>query len=314
MIKFDIVIVNWNSGEQLKNCLQSIEKSNKSNCDLNSIIVVDNASVDDSISNLCYPSLPIQLIKNNTNLGFGKACNIGAKDCQSNFILFLNPDMIVYEDTFLNLFKYIENNDNEDIGIYGIQLHDEDKEVQKTCARFPTVWNFVVRSLGLNKLNNRLFKSYTMHEWDHLSSREVDQVMGAFFMVKRSLFESLDGFDERFFVYYEELDFSKRASDIGYLSKYIVEAKAYHKGGGTSENVKAMRMFYNLQSRSIYALKHFSLFKAFVVLFFVFTIEPLSRMTFILIKQNKIENLRELLTAYKLLYFNIFLITRKGLM
>jgi len=312
MLTIDIVIVNWNSGTQLKECIQSIFDCEKINFILNKVIIVDNASSDNSLDNLELIDLPMQIIKNNENLGFGKACNIGAESSNGDFILFLNPDMIVYEDTFINLFQYIEHNNSEDIGIYGIQLHDENKVVQKTCARFPTVWNFIVRSLGLNKVNNELFKSYTMHEWNHKESKIVDQVMGAFFMVKNELFKNINGFDERYFVYYEELDFSKRLFEYGYKTKYIVEAQAYHKGGGASENVKAKRLFYNLQSRIIYAFKHFGLLKGSFIMLVTLLIEPLTRLLLLLINRKQSE-IFELYDGYKLLFTNSFNILKKGI-
>ena len=102
---FDIVIVNWNSGTQLKECMQSIEKAKKDNCKINKVIVVDNASSDNSLNDITIINLQIEIIRNNENLGFGKACNIGAANLNNDFVLFLNPDTIIYENTFINLFS-----------------------------------------------------------------------------------------------------------------------------------------------------------------------------------------------------------------
>ena len=97
-----------------------------------------------------------------------------------------------------------------------------------------------------------------MREWNHEESREVDQVMGAFFLVRQKLFEEWGGFDERFFVYLEDVDFSSRARRVGWRSFYMAGVKAYHKGGGTSEQIKSTRLFYSLRSRILYSYKHFS--------------------------------------------------------
>lgn len=307
-----IVIVNWNSGIQLSECIESINKSKKANFMLNNIIIVDNASNDSSLDLINNKSRNIKIIKNNDNIGFGKACNQGAIGVEDNFILFLNPDMLIYEDTFLNLFNYIEKNDSSKIGIYGVQLQNEMKIVQKTCARLPSLSTFIIRSLGLNKINSKIFQSYTMQDWDHLSNREVDQVMGAFFMIKRDIFEKLNGFDERFFVYYEELDLSKRVKDASYKTVFVSEARAYHKGGGTSENVKAKRLFYNTRSRIIYGFKHFGLFKGSFLLIFTFLVEPFSR-TFFLLLKRKYSEVIETFKGFGMLYKDTFNIIKLGL-
>jgi N-acetylglucosaminyl-diphospho-decaprenol L-rhamnosyltransferase len=312
MKKLDIIIVNWNSGNQLKYCLKSIEKTKKDNFIINTIIIVDNASTDDSLNDIEKINLPIEIIKNNKNYGFAKACNIGAKKAEGDFILFLNPDMIIFEDTFTNLFNYVYKHDKPEIGIYGIQLLDENGNIQKTCARFPNVWNLIVRSLGLDIINPKIFKSYRIDDWDHRETKIVDQVIGAFFLVKQFLFKKLKGFDERFFVYFEELDFSKRANDFGYRTIYITKAKAYHKGGGTSENVKAKRLFYNVQSRVIYAFKHFGMSKGLIVMFFTWFIEPIVRGSYLILRGN-FQEILELIKGYYYIYKSTIDTIRKGL-
>jgi hypothetical protein len=116
-----------------------------------------------------------------------------------------------------------------------------------------------------------------MSEWDHRDSREVDHVMGAFFLIRRSIFKELNGFDEQFFVYLEDLDFSIRAWQAGWRSFYLADAKARHKGGGTSEKAKAMRLFYSLQSRMFYSYKHFGWWPATSLMLGTLLIEPIAR-------------------------------------
>lgn len=310
---FDIITVNWNSGTQLKECIESLQKTELSNCILNKVVVVDNDSKDNSlklVKDLNFDKLKI--IKNSDNLGFGKACNIGAKNSQSDFILFLNPDAMVYEDTFKKLFNYIEQNDTNKIAVYGVQLIGDDGKIQRTCARIPTLSNFIYRSLGLNKLNHKLFPSHTMQHWDHLDTREVDHVMGAFFMIKRDVFEKLNGFDERFFVYYEDLELSKRIKDLGYKTIFVSEAQAYHKGGGTSEQVKDHRLFYSIRSRLIYGFKHFGLLKGIFLMIFTFTVEPITRVIFSIFKGQGAEIL-ETFKGFGMLYKDTFNIIKLGL-
>jgi len=312
MKSFDIVIVNWNSGSQLKECVDSITQAAKNNFKLQKIIVVDNASIDSSLDLLDKNKENLMIIQNQENFGFGKACNIGAKYSNSDFILFLNPDTLIFKDSFVKLFNYIDKNDNNGIGVYGIQLLDVNGHIQKSCARLPNLWNMFVRSTGLNKFNKRIFKTYAMDDWDHKQTKETNHVMGAFYLIKRNIFIDLSGFDERYFVYIEDLDLSKRVYDNGYKSIYVTGAQAYHKGGGTSENVKAKRLFYSTRSRIIYGFKHFGLLQASFLLIFTFLVEPFTR-TFFLLLKRKYSEIFETFKGFGMLYKDTFNIIKLGL-
>jgi len=140
-----------------------------------------------------------------------------------------------------------------------------------------------------------------MVEWDHKDSRQVDHVIGAFFLVRRNLFEMLGGFDARFFVYFEDLDFSYRAKQLGYSSYYLTSSQAYHKGGGTSEQVKDVRLFYSLRSRIIYGYKHFSWIAATMLMLGTIIVEPLSRIVLGVAHRSGCE-IVETCRAYRMLW------------
>jgi len=220
--------------------------------------------------------------------------------------------MLIYKDTFLNLFDYIQENDTEDIAVYGIQLFDKIGNIQRSCARLPSPWNMIVRSTGLNKLNKNIFKTYAMDDWSHKQTKTIDHVMGAFYLIKRNIFNNISGFDERYFVYIEDLDLSKRIMDNGYKSIYVTESQAYHKGGGTSENVKAKRLFYSTRSRIIYGFKYFKLIQASCLLILTFTVEPFTRIIFLLLKRQYSE-ISETFKGFRMLYKDIFNIIKLGL-
>jgi N-acetylglucosaminyl-diphospho-decaprenol L-rhamnosyltransferase len=129
--------------------------------------------------------------------------------------------------------------------------------------------------LGLSKLAPRWFYGMPMVEWSHDETRAVDQVIGAFFFVRRHWYSQLQGFDQRFFVYFEEVDFCKRLIDHGQRVMYLASAKAFHRGGGTSEQVKAHRLFYSRRSRIQYSHKHFSRLQALTVTTATLVCEPL---------------------------------------
>ncbi len=270
--KVSIIIVNWNAGPQLKTCIDSIIQFGGDLVE--KIIVVDNGSVDGS--ELAVEAIPnVNLIRTGENLGFGKACNLGAKTADSDYLLFFNPDAALFEGTLTKVVNFMQEPANQAVGICGVQLIEENDQVSRSCARFPSTCRFLTHAVGLDRIFPHL--NHFMTEWDHLADRQVDQVIGAFFFVRCRLFEQLQGFDERFFVYFEEVDFSYRAHQAGWNTFYLADAQAFHAGGGTSNQVKARRLFYSLRSRLQYAFKHFSVPAALTVLFTTFFLEPLTR-------------------------------------
>jgi N-acetylglucosaminyl-diphospho-decaprenol L-rhamnosyltransferase len=152
---------------------------------------------------------------------------------------------------------------------------DDAGRVACSCARFPRAWHFASQAIGLDRVVARL--GHYMREWDHGDTRVVDQVIGAYFMVRREVFEQLQGFDERFFVYFEEVDLAMRARTAGWSSVYLAAAQAYHKGGGTSDQIKAHRLFYSWRSRLQFGRKHFPLWERWLLFAVTYVVEPLSR-------------------------------------
>jgi GT2 family glycosyltransferase len=245
----------------------------------------------------------VNLIQAHKNLGFGKACNIGASYCNSDFILFLNPDARIYPDTLKNVLIFMSAKENSNIGICGVQLENESGEIARSSSRFPTITGLLSHCTGLSKLFPSL--GCPMSEWDHSATKIVDQVIGAFFLVRQHIFVELNGFDEQFFVYFEEVDFSFRAKNHGWLSIYFAGTRAFHVGGGVSQQVKAHRLFYSWRSRLQYACKHFNLAKLIIVLFGTLFIELLSRVTLSAMNRSS-ASLKETFKAYALLYEWLF--------
>lgn len=301
MKSLDIIIVNWNAIAHLRDCLESIKAMRGNGFKLNRVVVVDNASTDGSVDCVDDIDLPLFVIRNAQNRGFAAACNQGATDSRSDYLLFLNPDTRLFEDSLIKPLVFMEQPENQKIGITGIQLLDEDGRVARTCARFPKPAMFFSKMLGLNMLFPRQFPSHFMSEWNHEDTREVDQVMGAFFLIRRHLFETLNGFDEQFFVYFEEVDLSYRAKNAGWKTVYLADAKVYHKGGGTSEQVKATRMFYSLRSRILYGYKHFGWLSATPLMAGTLFVEPISRLALAVWKRSGREA-KETIKGYVMLW------------
>lgn len=254
-----IVIVNWNSGPQLQAAISSICRYHHKL--VSSVIIVDNASHDNSISlveKIRYFPFALKVIRNSENYGFGKACNQGVKHCKSDYLLFLNPDTELYADTLPKTLAYMQSPNNASVGICGVRLVDKEGNTTTSAARFPTLKVMTGKILGLDRLSPQIFPAHLMTSIELQKSRLVDQVIGAFFLIRRNVFDCCGGFDESFFVYFEEVDLSLRAKKLGYSSYFLSDVFAFHEGGGCSKQVKAMRLFYSLRSRIQYAKKHYS--------------------------------------------------------
>lgn len=297
----DVVTVNWNAGPQLKECIDSVVTHGNRN--ISRIIVVDNGSIDGSAD--AVEKLPgVEVIRADENLGFAAACNVGAKTGQSPYILFLNPDTRIEEGSFSVPLKFMERPENQNVGICGIQLIDEQGRVSRTSARYPTLARLVSSALGLDKLPRLKGTGVHMRDWNHCQSEKVDHVIGAFYLVRREVFELLGGFDERFFVYLEDLDLSKRINDAGLHCHYLTEAQAFHAGGGTSRQVKVHRLFYSLRSRLLYAFKHFPRWQAWLLLAVTNIVEPITRSAWCLL-QGDVAGAKHTWSAYRMLWRSI---------
>ena len=139
-----------------------------------------------------------------------------------------------------------------------------------------------------------------MDEWDHQDNRSVEHVIGAFYCIRRELFETLNGFDEQFFVYLEDLDLSYRAHQLGWQSYYLATAKTFHKGGGTTESIKGQRLAMFLQSRIKYVFKHLPFWQAILIVIMTLFIESLTRIGFALIR-GRISEVSNTLEGYLIL-------------
>lgn len=268
----DVVIVNWNSGDALRACLHSLDAEHQSF--IQTIVVVDNASTDGSQTCTMNTS-KTRLLQSAENLGFAKACNWGALEGDSEWILFLNPDTRVAENTLDIVASRLESM-NANIGVFGVQLQDENSRIARTCARIPTPSTFIIHAIGFDRLLPRL--GFPMLEWDHRETRFVDHVMGSFYLIRRPLFIQLHGFDERFFLYLEDLDLSKRCFEAGYKIQYWSDVAIFHEGGGCSKQIKAQRLFYDLRSRWVYAQIHFTKSARLIYGIATLLLEPLTRL------------------------------------
>lgn len=282
----DIVIVNWNAGHHIRACLCSLAKLSRAEIQFR-VILVDNASSDNSLENLPVERLDFTLIRNPRNAGFAAACNQGARAARGDFVLFLNPDTLLRDTAALKLcVNTMISPASAMVGICGVKLVDESGHVAKTSTRFPSPKRVIGWIFGLDRSFPTLFQSQFILENDHESDATVDVVMGAFFFVRRTLFDLLGGFDERFFVYYEEVDFCCRAFEKGFLTRFLGGAAVVHKGHGTTDSIRARRYFLVTRSRILYGFAHFPTPVAILLALLTIVAEPLIRVAFFGVRGN----------------------------
>jgi hypothetical protein len=261
------------------------------------VVIVDNGSTDGSALGLELSGLPLSVIHNDLNNGFAAACNQGAERVTGDLILFLNPDTRLFTRTLEDAVAFMSSAEGANVGICGIRLEDSSGEFTTSYAHLPSPVSILRGALGL--LSRRpapLAQREACNE-----PVEVDQVIGAFFLMRRELFLQLKGFDEQFFVYFEEVDLSLRASQIGWRSVCLPWVCAFHFGGGSTQQVKAHRLFYSMRSRMLYAGKHFSFAGAVLVVLATLIVEPLSRLSLSILRRSW-SGVRETLAGYRMLW------------
>lgn len=264
-----IIIVNYGSTELLKGCLDSIRKNTRG---INyEIIIVDNESVSDDIVNLLKDYQQTVLIINTTNKGFGTANNQGAEVANGKYLLFLNNDTILFENTIKKVFDFAEKSDNENI--IGCKLLNEDKSIQKSVFDFPSLLNVFTSNFFLYLVfpRSKYFNKYHLINKGINKSTEVDIVTGAFLFINRNTFNSLSGFDERFFFYMEETDLCFRHKKNNGKVIYYPETAITHLKGKSAGGESWFKNKYQSVSTIKYFQKHFSGLQFLLVIIFQLT-------------------------------------------
>lgn len=252
-----IIIVNWNTKDLLLRCLQSVF-STANGLDYE-VIVVDNASTDDSLAAVqeYYPR--VKIIQNQENVGFAKANNQAINLARGRYYLLLNTDAFVHQGTLKTLINYMDAFPK--IGAAGCRLYYEDGTLQRSANAFPTLFTELWQALWLDRLfpNNQTFGKYTMSYWGLDDFREVDWVMGACMILRREAIEQVGLLDERFFMYSEEADLCYRIKHGGWIVSYIPDASATHLWGGTSRKVPSETFLRLYRSRILFFRKHYGI-------------------------------------------------------
>ncbi|MEY4628108.1 MAG: hypothetical protein RLZZ595_434 [Bacteroidota bacterium] len=252
MISLSIIIVNYRSWKRLSACLHSIEQQGLQDLE---VIVVDNFSNDGQGESFAAQFPNVKWIMQNTNGGFAQACNMGAAHASGNWLLFLNPDTILNTVVLQPLIvKAEQETDWKLIGIRQLNDAGKDTNPHGIFLKWWNVWP-PFRSL------ERLFKGQEFSK-QYLSTAPVtfpDWISGAFVLIRKNDFQEIGGWDERFWMYYEDMDLSKRAADIGWKRVMYNELVCIHSHGGSSRinhDIKALTKSTVIKSASIYINKY----------------------------------------------------------
>jgi hypothetical protein len=231
IIDVSTIIVNYNTETLLPEAISALLKS--SHAVKMQAIIVDNASKDNSIKLIREHYPEFKLIENKINVGFGRANNQALEFASGRYILLLNTDAFVSEDTVQKTVAYMDGNPK--CGILGVKLIGRDGSLQPSARYFPTPWNRFLSRTGLN----RLFKKTQMVDnmnWDHADIRSCDWVPGCYYLIRREVVEQVGLFDPRYFLYYEEVDHCFSAKKAGWDVVFYPSTSVIHLGGESAKS------------------------------------------------------------------------------
>jgi GT2 family glycosyltransferase len=269
-MELSVIIVNYNVKYFLEQCLCSVQKAITTAGVDTEVIVIDNHSRDNSLGYLT-PLFPcVKFVANDENVGFTKACNQGFTLSSGKYVLFLNPDTIIPEDCFSKCVAFFQG--HNDAGAVGVRMLDGHGRFLKESKRaFPSPVTSLFKLFGFARLfpKSKVFSKYHLGNLDETKNHEVDVLAGAFIMVRRELLQRLNGFDEAFFMYGEDVDLSYRIQKMGYRNYYLAESSILHfKGESTKKrSLHYVRTFYS--AMSIFVRKHYGGTRASLFIFFI---------------------------------------------
>lgn len=249
MPDLSIVLVNWNTRALLRDCLASVQ-ANSENITLE-FIVVDNHSTDDSIAMIQRDFPNVKLICNESNFGFARANNQGFQASTGQYVLFLNSDILVPANSLSALVDFMDSHPK--IGACSPRLARADGSTQPFAfGGDPTLGYLLRRGIAY------LFLHRSLHDWE-VDQPLVDWVSGACLLARRAAFESVGGFDENFFMYFEDNDLCYRLRQAGWKIFYNPKVTITHLGGASLAQSKTRTHYYDASLRYYYR-KHYSFF------------------------------------------------------
>ena len=269
-IEVSIIIVNWNTVDLLRECLRSVYLETKTISF--EVIVIDNASADESVEMVRNEFCEAKLIANTKNLGFAAANNQGIAISEGRYVLLLNSDTVVLDQAIQKSIAFADN--YPDTAVVGCRILNPDRTLQNSCFMFPSILNWFLFSTYLYRLfpRNRFFGREQMTWWLRDDPREVEVVTGCFMLVRREAIDDVGTMDDGFFMYAEETDWCYRFKSNGWKNRFTPDAEIIHIGGASAPKLSSNRAQITNASFIRYMAKHWSrphaLVGTFMILFF----------------------------------------------
>lgn len=254
-MQLSVIIVNYNVRPFLENALVSLRKA-MANIK-GEIFVVDNASDDGSVEIVQSKFPKVHLLANSKNLGFAAANNLALRRSRGKYILLINPDTIVQEDTLRTMIDFFDK--NPDVGLAGCKILNPDGTLELASRRsFPTPWVAFTKIIGLSTLfpNTKMFGKYNLTYLHPDETYEVDAVSGSFMFLRREVYENVGELDEQFFMYGEDIDWCYRIQQAGWKIFYVHSTQIIHYKGESVKrsDVDELRLFYD--AMHLFVKKH----------------------------------------------------------
>ncbi len=256
-MKLSIVIICWNDLKVLPDCLKSIfEQTTDTEFE---VVISDNGSTDGSRDWVRSHYPQCRIVENNANIGYARGNNAGIRACaaDADYILILNPDTIIHHRA---LDKWVAWADSQpEVGAFGCRVLNSDGSYQHPARPFPTIWRYWVAALYLRPLArlNARFISDTYTGWDGTTARDIDWQSGCCIMLRGQLLRRLNGFDERFFYHFEEVDLCKRVWQESQRIAYTPTVVITHLGGQSVGRFPVRFELEKYRNRYRYFFKHF---------------------------------------------------------
>ncbi len=255
-----VILVSYNTAAMTCQAIETLLQSNYSHA--LQLIVIDNASRDNSAHMIRQTFPQITLIENKVNVGFGRANNQAVPLLKGDYVLLLNTDAFVAPNTLEKTVAFMQT--RPEVGILGVKLVGRDGDMQPSCRYFPTTLNLFLQRAGLNRWFPNVKYVDDMH-WDHATPRLCDWVPGCYYLIRKEVIERVGLFDPRYFLYNEEVDHCKTAKNAGWQVMFFPETEVIHIGGesaksdGAISQVSRQLVALQVESELLYFRKHHGL-------------------------------------------------------
>lgn len=246
-MKLSIVTLHTNDTKILET-IESVYKTVKTPFEY---ILVDNNRNKERLEQIKQKFPRLKVIQNPTNYGYARGINVGLREAKGAYVLALNPDILVFEGTIDKMLKHMEG--NKDVAVLGPKLLNANNTLQYSCRKYPTLATLLLRRGPFKNINKRAVQEYEMHDFDHNEACDVDWLCGGFLLTRKEVFEKVGYMDEFYFLYFDDVDFCRRAHSVGEVV-YFPQVQAIHSASYESKK-KMLPLLIHVRSMLYYLIK-----------------------------------------------------------